>query len=72
MIDTYRALGGSDLNWLESVLIALILIFVVWVISVSYAQLMRSEISTLALLMIFTRIAVLITLTGGIAGWMGA
>lgn len=60
------------MSWLQFVLIALLLIFVVWVVSVSYVQVARSEISTFSLVMIFARIAVLITITGGIAGWMGA
>lgn len=72
MIDTYTALGGSDMNWLSSVLIALIMIFVIWVVCVSYVQLTRSEITTFSLFMIFVRVAVLVAVTGGVSGWMGA
>lgn len=70
MLATYLRLGGSDMNWVFGIFIAVVFVLCIWAVAVAYMQLTRNQLSPFNLFILFVRIGVVITISGSVAFWM--
>ncbi len=70
MLATYLRLGGSDMNWVIAVFIAVVFVLCIWAVAVTFFQLTRNQVSVFTLFLIFVRIGVVVTISSTVALWM--